>query len=434
MHSRLKFRPPCGTCKSSWQYPRTYDHEVLPGMTHKISPTTHETVTIAPSNVGQELVTHLSYTWRRGFGKLEHSGLIDGFEYDGATGEIFFDGERPAESGKQLNYARLVTLNNWWMDLAVTGLFMGMSTMDLQANALLFIEIALDSGHQDFFVINITCMSIWLAFVVVSLAIATYEASFEWAIKSSVSVGDIITEVYWLDRALSFASLVLLRFYFVTGTVKDVVIQMHPWKSIQPYAALKLEGTRACLIGFQSKRAFVVEDRSGQQLGMPLQFIARGAGLVFRLWLAWETPQDRWSLFAGSLPAIATTVWLSIKLKNIRSYRNAAYEPLIDILSQPDADPNKKEHAQKQLLMHWHRAPDDDGNIKLRFSGLGEIVKKKENKLHPECQVCGQPVEEDDDDDVKHETGNNRFVGALAGCTVVTGAGCAALARVVPNG
>merc|ERR1719210_1427691 len=169
--------------------------------------------------------------------------LVTDFQYNKESGELFYDMD--SEELPDIRYARLITLNSWYVSLFGAMLYCMLFSMDIQANLSLAAQMyTADGPYGDHPVAINVFMVLWLGSILVTLFIAYREASWEWNIKAGALVGDVIQELSWINKAWCFFCLVMLRFFLVEMEVKAIVTILHPWKAMQPFAAFKMENAR----------------------------------------------------------------------------------------------------------------------------------------------------------------------------------------------
>lgn len=289
----------CNECERPWSWPRNIAYANVPNCVPcDIRPTTSECIlahlTCAPSQGPGEpmqptfckaLFEQLDLTWDKpSCGFKCRGSLVQEFEYDKVTGNIFYD--ISAQESESNGYARLITLNAWWMDLAMVLMKVSASVLTLQSEiilvATLFINEETDGGTND---LKWPFSLVWLTTLLIQCFLTFRTASREWNIKASPRVGDIITNCCFWDRTCAFVSCWMFHFFNVDGHVKDIVTILHPWKSVQPYAAFKQEGHRAFLIGYLDEFLFRVDNFSGRHNSLPLQLLTRSVMVAFKILL-----------------------------------------------------------------------------------------------------------------------------------------------------
>jgi len=275
-------------CSEYWELPKNVHiqkHSPLPG---HIKPTSQETLVaymtddICPKLFENLELTHSMYSLLRG----RHEGVVREFEYHKKDGEIFYDisqQEDPFANG----YARLITTNSWYMTLFKSILYIAFSMMDLQANFMLVVALFSDPSIREAIGLRLrTCFTVaWLFMLIVSVLVAMRVACKEYAIKVSPATGDLISHCSAFDRRATYFAMVAFIFFSVEKQVKDIVICLHPWKSVQPFAAIKTEGTRAFVVGYRDECLFRVENLPGQWREMPAQLISKTVVFSLKLFM-----------------------------------------------------------------------------------------------------------------------------------------------------
>eukprot|EP00931_Biecheleriopsis_adriatica_P090500 TRINITY_DN6447_c1_g1_i1.p1 TRINITY_DN6447_c1_g1~~TRINITY_DN6447_c1_g1_i1.p1 ORF type:complete len:370 (+),score=72.36 TRINITY_DN6447_c1_g1_i1:27-1112(+) len=193
------------------------------------------------------------------------------------------------------------------------------------------------------------------------------DAAHDWRIKSHHKVGDIVTNCSKLDQIQAFIALVTFHFFSVQSLVKDIVIALHPHKSIQPYAAIKSEGHRAFIVGWRCEHMFKVENRQGQYLALLLASISKFASLLLKLLIIWDTLNNlNVNFIFGTvcgLPSLCNASYEWFVLHRARASLKGELEAIIacerdEMLSVKKT--REIEAAKKILVQHRMRDADVD--------------------------------------------------------------------------
>mmetsp|Transcript_104154 Transcript_104154/g.269743 ORF Transcript_104154/g.269743 Transcript_104154/m.269743 type:complete len:555 (+) Transcript_104154:108-1772(+) len=391
------WRSPCRTCKKQWPYPRNVSYRLVAPMPEHIGPRTPRTVVAHQSAVAKgepdfslPVMEQISFTSPYGMYK---KALVHEFEYHREQGTVFFDIRK--QGGSNIAYARLITLNSWYISLFSAMLFVCLGAMDIQSNLALGFEMMIDENknYAQFYMSKYLFGLCWFGLVLLNIACAYREALWEWTIKSSALVGDLITECNSIDTVVCFFALVMFKFFFLEMHVKDIVILLHPWKAVQPYAAFKCENARGYLVGFPSEYVFRMENRAGQHLGLPIQMITKATVLAFKLWLAYWSEHRRWALVFSSMTTACSTFWLFVKLYFVLKDRKVCRDELTTMAET--GDERQRGMANKLLAQYFRLKFDRDGNPlhENRQSWLARQITG--------CVECGRG--NDDDADMGHE-------------------------------
>jgi len=108
-----------------------------------------------------------------------------------------------------------------------------------------------------------------------------------------------IVPVSKLQQYLLFWALVFFHFFDVPMEVKDIVNRLHPWKAMQPYAALKIEGSRCFLLGYPNSHVFRMEDLPLVLHKAPLLAAYRVGNLSFKAYFVSQAQAQKSFLVRG---------------------------------------------------------------------------------------------------------------------------------------
>lgn len=176
--------------------------------------------------------------------------LVNGFDYDESTEDaqiLHPDGlGHSDDNNPHLRHARVITLSTWYRLLLRTVLTVSMTVVDMQSNLMLIVALFAYPVY-DFIATEAKVLFalLWLASMLLTLVAAIKTARWQYSVSSNPRVGDLITNCNNFDTAITFIALIIFNFFDVQGQVREIVIQLHPWKSVQPFVAFKCEGTRA---------------------------------------------------------------------------------------------------------------------------------------------------------------------------------------------
>merc|ERR1712032_583412 len=152
----------------------------------------------------------------------------------------------------------------------------------------------------------------WFLTLGLSVLVAARTALWEWYVKAGPRVGDLITTTSTIDRLYVFLALVAFTFFDVEKQVRDIVIMLHPWKSVQPYAAFKCEGHRAYIVGYMDEYMFRLENRTGQWSVLPFNILTRTIIFALKLYMVLthvmsdSKDQMSYTLVVSTLSSVAT--------------------------------------------------------------------------------------------------------------------------------
>lgn len=231
--------------------------------------------------------------------RFRHHSLVTAFQYDKNSGDVFYD--PPNENAEGNGYARLITLNSWWRDLARAVAHTTLQFGDLTSNVLFMADIFEEPSLEKYSTFNIVFTIAWLAIVLSWYIVAHAEALKEWRMRTHPNIGDISKLPGIVDEWMSYNALVLFIFFGLDSMIRDIVTYLHPWKGIQPYAAFKNQGTRAFVVGFPDESHFKMENWSGQFIILPMRFAATVLSFGYKLFLVvveWDINNPQYFLFA----------------------------------------------------------------------------------------------------------------------------------------
>lgn len=199
--------------------------------------------------------------------ELSTHRLVEEFEYDIHTGDIFYD-VSVERDGKSVQYARLLTINSWYNHLFTVMVLTVLMVMDLYTNFDLCMDLVLPAGADVLMkelqeiagILSVPFVVGWSIMVGFQIIFSVNTALKDWKIKSNPRVGDIITHVGFFDRFYTFLAMIFFAFFDIDASVRDLPVRLHPWKSVQPFCAFKADGHRAYAIGYESEEMFRVED------------------------------------------------------------------------------------------------------------------------------------------------------------------------------
>merc|ERR1719424_1657931 len=82
--------------------------------------------------------------------------------------------------------------------------------------------------------------------------------------------------------------MVMFEFFMIQKDVKDIPINLHPFKGVQSlsgFSAFKAEGHRAYFVGYRSKTMHLVENIRSIRFCLPAQLLTKVLVLCFKLYL-----------------------------------------------------------------------------------------------------------------------------------------------------
>lgn len=215
------------------------------------------------------------------------NSLVTEFEYGRTSGDIFYDIKSRDEVDAD-GYARLVTLNWWYQALSACILNGALVMIDISSNIMFCVNIL-----THVVALRVPMETAWL-FVCVyicleigAVGLAYRHVAREWHNMRKHSP-DLITDIDLniIDADHAFYASVFFYFLNMDTLVRDIIIWLHPFKSVQPYCAMKCDGHRCYLLGFASEYQFRVDSMVGQEINMTVQGATRVAILSFKFYIA----------------------------------------------------------------------------------------------------------------------------------------------------
>jgi len=430
----------CDICKQEFAHPKYVDFladipkNILPdsefSSAHDFQPTTQDCLvatnswdrktgkSLLPPEVFENLwLTHTPDKDRKGY--LTHR-LVRDFEYDCENGICLYDKAVSEDETKNFKYAQLVTLNNWYNMLFAHMMRVFLQSLSLSVSVMLMAILSKEEFIRMGPDINKLSLQVFIGLVSGLYAVAIFcarsAALWQWHVLATPIVGDLVNNSHWLDRNATFAAMVFFNFFQIEKLLKDMPIYLHPWKSVQPYAAMKVENSRVHIIGFESKHFFNVVKNSGHQNVLYIMTLNHTVQLLFTIhvlvWHAKTRPTGSSAqgkarhdlgtyIFSCVITSSACFVswYLCIQQFSARSHMRSE---LIAMLSSPEASEAKSAAAQKLLALHFHQKWEDPlgedplggpngqlTNISLkRHVDDGRLIAQKKNK----CSKCGRVI------------------------------------------
>jgi len=250
---------------------------------------------------------------------LRANGLVEDFRYGTETGDIHY--ETQGTSGHSDDaYARLVTLN-WWYKALLISISKAIVTCVSHFADLTYCFNLWSSKYAEhvsdmvkvFLLLFVVLTELW------SIGTAACATNREWSIKADPTVlGDLVVNgglSRW-ERWHVWSAMCVFNYICMDNFVRDMVIWLHPWKSVQPYGAMKCEGHRSYLIGFGSSHMFHCDRLAGQHRFLPKQIAIVGALIAMKVGLAWKLRYDffSWALCLPSLVSCAVKLRSYLRL------------------------------------------------------------------------------------------------------------------------
>lgn len=404
----------CNTCQLDWPMPRDIlwpKQAVPPEGLFSIRPDTPETIVVYQTFDREKNPTIPAAVFKTFTFAMEGSlsdgpagsrNLVEGIRYDRNSGSVTTS-TVDAPSNTQA-YLRIMHLNNWYWQLFVAVVTAVWKVMELESNMMLSAALfsdpdlikALGSSRWAF-------IPSWIFLFLVSVYWAYCEACMEWITKTNPAKGDLISNCSRYSRLRTFLSMVAFEFFLIPKDVKDVVINLHPWKGVQDYSAFKAEGHRAFFVGYRSKTMHTVENFKSVWKNLPTQVLTKTLVFVFKVFFMYELfvfeNKKNWSYTLvlatfGSICALSSDLYM---LWYVFCLRRKFRKRLMRRLSESSHSSPKQRQADIRLLaMHFHRRwdPDEQKLRKFRRGELknGEWVAQKANTKGQDekCKSCGR--------------------------------------------
>mmetsp|Transcript_31939 Transcript_31939/g.81033 ORF Transcript_31939/g.81033 Transcript_31939/m.81033 type:complete len:431 (+) Transcript_31939:143-1435(+) len=340
------------------------------GTEARIDPYTEDLVIVTRKDIPLSVIQHLNFV-----NPKKHDSLVTEFEYGKASGEIYYDiAER--DNLEDDGYARLITLNWWYQALSQVMLNASLILLDLYSNFIFGFNLV--SHHLALRVsLEVACFFPLLYVTLEGMTIhqAHQHTLQEWKYKTSAKTGncDLICSEHLsaVDRHHAFYAMVLFQFIGLDSLVRDIVVWLHPFKSVQPFCAFKSDGHRCYVIGWANEYMFRCDSATRQHVLMITQVGVRLTLLIFKTTVAIRS----WDLTSLGLcvPSLLLvvlrmrTIWSTIRdRQQLWMWLNREWSRVNDRIPSISGDPFKQESAQleatqrvltKQKSMHF---PDSE--------------------------------------------------------------------------
>lgn len=433
----------CPHCKVSWPLPRKIQwpevaspQNTLDGLL-KNPPTTTDTLVVYQTftreglaSIPAEVFKSFTFATEGEEGKEGNRNLVQGIRYSkgkstGQPGVVRTcttedtslrrnSHESRAEEDRERDHAylRLVTLNNWYASLFNTLSLAMMMSMEIQGNVMLSAAL-LSDGELITALGNLRYLFIafFPVMLLVSVLSACFEASVEWAMKTSPSKGDLISNTSRWSQWKTYIAMVAFEFFLVEKDVKDIPINLHPWKGMQDYSAFKCEGHRAFFVGYRSKTMHRVENIRSFWFCLPKQLATKLAVLVFKAFLMYRLfvfeGQGKVSLsvVAATISSLVSVIWDFTNLVHAYRIRDKFYTRLIARLKRNETEDSQYRADVRLLGLHFRCWWDSERHQAIRF---GCTAMKKFIGLDPfatpneKCTACGRkPIKKGEPTDKK---------------------------------
>jgi hypothetical protein len=335
-------------------------------------------------------------------------------------------------------YLRIMHLNNWYRLLFGTLSSAMMMTVDIQANVMLSAALLSDAelitalGH-----VRWVFFGAWACMLMVSLYYAYREAIVEWNLKTSPQKGDLISNCSRWSRLQTLIAMIAFEFFLVEKDVKDMPINLHPWKGVQDFAAFKSEGHRAFFIGYRSRTMHRIENIRSVWYCLPKQLFSKTLVLVFkaflmqRLFFYQDQHKVSISLLAATASSLVSVAFDAYRLVCVYRLRSKFYCRLISRLRKNRAEDSQYRADVRMLALHF-RSKWDRQRHKAVWFGREDLrngewltfdpfAPDKKSKEHLEkCRACGRkpksPAPSPTAKEVRQRRPSDGSVPAMLGC------------------
>lgn len=208
-------------------------------------------------------------------------------------GDIFYDLDE-WETSKQ-GYARLITMNWWYQVLLLTLVFSSLAVMDMYSNFVfagsLFNtdadeNLRVNTNKRYNFLISFFGLEGYLIYC------CWRQAQMDLQLQMAV-LGDIIKPVKLKDRVILHFAGFAFQFLQIEGIIRDIPKTLHPFTSVQEKAAVKMDGARVFVIGWESEHMYRCDNNRGRHRQLPSIILGRLLLTAFKVHKALVT--ETWS-------------------------------------------------------------------------------------------------------------------------------------------
>lgn len=354
---------PCRGCKRGRRLPRNIAfielEDVKPEQIRPaLAPTTQHTVVChcthkasGEPSISSQVFQHLPVSYNvkaSSIWSFLTTSVVEHFWYNRLDGNVkasFKENRASPEEQRDWEYARMISLPQWYLSLISVIGVVSLEILDTHANFLLIVNILYDQPvwMEDFpqspYVLTVG----YILLTICCFVCAVNAAKVEWTIKASPAVGDIHGSFDRPTQMSVFGAIVLFKYFAVECLVMDIVILLHPWKSVQPYAAFKTEGTRLYALGWQSKTMYEVENRRGQWNTMSMRLVQKSFIFFTKAWFAtwlWFGPAENraLALYLSVLSSSGSLIWGWGKWNMLRKQRNMLRQYLLNVVESCSAN------------------------------------------------------------------------------------------------
>jgi len=418
-------KPTCSLCKKPWRWPRNLAHvsrasAVPNGVTPKTKFTVVAHITEKPNanprqpTICLDVFRKLEFTQVKQVKPLPFSlpYLVREFEYHKTTGEVRYaishGSEKKCKEDYDYAYARLITLSTWYMSLAKCLGSVALRVLDYHANLILVIEMTFgdDPEYREFnsrYLFTI----LWVMIVTFFCLVAKLQAQSEWAVYSGPTVGDLPLQAPKLAILKAYLSMIFFSLVSVPNEIKQIVITLHPWKSVQPFAAIKMDGVRAYVVGYKDATMFRVENHTGHFFSMLAHLALITMVFTYKVYLfAWLQNLD---LALSCLSSVGVIMlgwyeWLSLLflrdrlakdlMKTLRPNERGASKVFDQHDKSAEEMRRERESARNVWVKNFWSSPPGPRNVDTSKNPLAQSLTSPGGSS-PEgtCRRCGRRKE-----------------------------------------
>jgi len=284
-----------------------------------------------------------------------YNRLVTEVEYGRRTADIYYDVDA-RDDLDQDGYGRLVTLNWWYQQLCVSLLLATLSIASTFSNFVFCINLFTETNIKVVVPFLTRCVYAVL-FVIAELALLNkcrLEVNKEWRLKADPErTGDLIISrgVNGMDQAAAWVALFFFKFVHLDAIVKDIIIWLHPWKNVQPYAAFKADGARCYMIGWASEYMYRCDNKQGQQELLSMQLFLVGIVCTFKINVIIES--GCWAQFVLAVAPLVNFFVIMVKHWNLLSDRRRHWEWLRTQRQHSHAGQDLERVIVKQKSVHF---------------------------------------------------------------------------------
>ncbi len=297
---------------------------------------------------------------------------------DGTRGMPVYEEPQDDMANPDVNYARLVSLNSFSCDLA-WALLTAHLTISKKGSSLYFL-LASQFGVEGVFVWNILTilfvisMLFWIAgsaFQVRKELVLDFKSVGDFALIN-VGKDGILKTIFCssMETSLLFLSLVFMAMLNIPLHIRGAPALFHPRKASMPFAALKCDGRRMWVLGWNSKGQYEYEQLFNNYWQYPSELVLDPAILALQVYIAHTNATARWTDLITFFFGFGSLVWNLNRIRKAWTIGPRLRKALeADLESQTDED--KQFGIQKTLCKFFHEELST------------EVLEKMDKKYRP---------------------------------------------------